>query len=100
MRVVIALESNSRIFNRTILGIADRSCNDCRFVTLAMSGRDARRCERNVNAKHPNNSGGDGCHQQVRPTAPVIANLPVRAILSNVILALIYCPSWSNAAFA
>ena len=86
MRVVIALERNRRIFNRAMLGITDRSCNDCRFLTvfvLAVGCHHAQRCERNVYAEHSNNSGGDGDHQEVCPTATVNANLPAHAIISN-----------------
>ena len=93
MRVVIALERNRRILNRAILGIADRSCNDCGCLivfVLAVSCHGAHHCERSVYAEHPNNAGGDGGHQEVRSTTLVNANLPARAILSNVILAPIY----------
>src|ERR1017187_3565641 len=71
MRMVIALERNRRIFNRAILEIADRSCNDRRFLTvfdLAVSYHDVHHCERSVYAEHPNNAGGDGGHQEVRST--------------------------------
>src|SRR5580704_5566613 len=103
MRVVIALERHGRVLNRTSRGITDRPRNDWGFLiafVLAMSYNSAQRCQRNECAEYPTNSGADRSHQEVRFTVPVNANFPARAILSNVILTLIYCPSWLNWAFA
>ena len=89
----MALERDGRVRNRAIRGIADHPCNNCKCLivfVLAVSCHDAHRRERNVHAERPSNSVSEEDHQKVRFIASIIANLLVRAILSNVILALIY----------
>src|ERR1700719_2108130 len=85
MREVIALERNSRIYNRTILRIVDNPCNDRGFVitfVLAVSCHDAQRGQRHECAEYPNNSGDKGGHREIHSTTSV--NASGSTILSSV----------------